>query len=448
MPRINTYVAAICAASLVASALVAVVAPSPDQQQLIAVGLFCILGVLTQVFGYGLPKSATGAVSFFPFIASAVISPTYASIASVLIAVGVGELLIRRTVLKACFNVAQHCLALALGIGAYLALEGESLLTATTPQFLPYVALFAVFLTVNTLAVSTAVGLTTGRSAREVWIQNTKGTIAYDVLSVPFVYLFARVYLVAGPLGPVLLGIPLLGVRELYRTNFQLQRVNQELLQLMVAAIEARDPYTSGHSQRVAHAAKLIARAVGLGARQVERIGIAALLHDVGKIHEVYAPILRKEGRLTEDERRVMETHPIKSAELVENVSQLRDVVSPIRHHHENWDGSGYPDRLAGSQIPLAARIIMIADTIDAMTTDRPYRRALTPFEVAAELQAHRGRQFDPAICDIVLAPSVWQTLFVDDQSRLASRRVRMTSPSKLQDFATNGGLEPRTAQS
>ena len=448
MPRVRAYVAATCAASFLASAAVIAAGPSPSSQQLIAVGLFCVLGILTQVFGYGLPKSATGAVSFFPFIAAAVISPTYASVASVCLAVVVGELLIRRALLKACFNVAQHCLALSLGIVTYVALGGQSILEAEPMMILPYVALFAVFLTVNTFAVSGAVAITSGRSVFEVWIQNTKGTIAYDILSVPFVYLFARVYLIAGPVGPVLLGIPLLGVRELYRTNFQLQRVNQELLQLMVAAIEARDPYTSGHSRRVAHAAKLIARAAGLGARQVERIGIAALLHDVGKIHEVYAPILRKEGRLTDEERRIMETHPIKSAELVENVSQLRDVVEPIRHHHENWDGSGYPDRLAGSQIPLAARIIMIADTIDAMTTDRPYRRALSSEEVAAELRTHRGRQFDPAICDIVLNSAVWDALFSDRLGRATPQLFRMRSPTTLKTLNAYRSAVSRAARS
>jgi HD-GYP domain-containing protein (c-di-GMP phosphodiesterase class II) len=168
--------------------------------------------------------------------------------------------------------------------------------------------------------------------------------------------------------------IPFLGVRELYKVNWQLQQTNQELLQLMVAAIEARDPYTSGHSRRVSRNSKLIAQAIGLRDKEIERVGVAALLHDVGKIHEVFAPILSKPGRLTAEENAVMQTHPIKSAELVTNVSQLRDVIAPIRHHHENWDGTGYPDGLVGDSIPLASRIIMFADTIDAMTTDRPYR--------------------------------------------------------------------------
>ena len=199
------------------------------------------------------------------------------------------------------------------------------------------------------------------------------------------------------------------------------------MLELMVKAIEARDPYTSGHSRRVSHYSKIIARGIGLSAQDVERVGIAALLHDVGKIHEVYAPILRKPGKLTPDEWAVMQTHPIKSAELVSTVSHLKDIIAPVRHHHENWDGSGYPDGLAGSDIPLGARVVLFADTIDAMTTDRPYRKALGEAQVRSELIKYRGKQFDPGICDKLLSSPMFGLLFVPTQQSLTpidARRV------------------------
>ena len=107
-----------------------------------------------------------------------------------------------------------------------------------------------------------------------------------------------------------------------------------------------------------------------------------------------------------------MQTHAIKSEELVAKVSQLRDVVPAVRHHHENWDGTGYPDGLAGDRIPLASRIIMFADTIDAMTSDRPYRKALDADAVRSELIKHRGRQFDPQICDALLSSGRFDELF------------------------------------
>lgn len=107
-----------------------------------------------------------------------------------------------------------------------------------------------------------------------------------------------------------------------------------------------------------------------------------------------------------------MELHPIKSAELVAKISELQDIVPAVRHHHENWDGTGYPDRLKGKEIPLESRIIMFADTIDAMTTDRPYRKALGEAEVRAELQKWRGSQFDPEICDALLSSPKFARLF------------------------------------
>lgn len=240
-------------------------------------------------------------------------------------------------------------------------------------------------------------------------------TVVADLVMLPFVFACALLYVNWGPAGAIAFMILALGYREINKVNWQLQQTNQELLELMVAAIEARDPYTSGHSRRVSRNSRLIAQAIGLREKQVERVTVAALLHDVGKIHEVFAPILSKPGRLTAEENAIMQTHPIKSEELVKMVSQLSDVVAPIRHHHENWDGTGYPDRLVGDNIPVASRIIMFADTVDAMTTDRPYRAALTETQVRAEFVKLRGRQFDPSICDKLLTSPIYPELFDQD---------------------------------
>src|SRR5438046_3555556 len=185
--------------------------------------------------------------------------------------------------------------------------------------------------------------------------------------------------------------------------NFQMQLELKEKLELMVKAMEARDPYTSGHSLRVSEYALAIARELRLSANDVDDIKRAALLHDVGKIYEEFAPLLRKAGKLTPEERMTMRTHVTRSAQLVDTATRLRgSVQAMIRHHHENFDGSGYPDGLAGSDIPIGARIIMIADTIDAMTTDRPYRRAMHLSRALEELQAFAGRQFDPQLVKLV----------------------------------------------
>lgn len=242
------------------------------------------------------------------------------------------------------------------------------------------------------------------------------------MLAIPVAYCFAVVYLKLSVPGVILLGVLLFGARQLYSTNVRLEKANQELLEVMVAAIELRDPYTSGHSHRVAAFSVTIGRAIGLPMRQIERLRVAALLHDVGKIDQRFAAILQKPGRLTDDERGIIELHPVISAELISRVSGLADIVPSVRHHHERWDGNGYPDRKAGDAIPQFARIITFADTVDAMTTDRPYRRALGLAEVRAELLRNRGRQFDPEICDRLLASPVFQELADATQASAENR--------------------------
>jgi HD-GYP domain-containing protein (c-di-GMP phosphodiesterase class II) len=221
-------------------------------------------------------------------------------------------------------------------------------------------------------------------------------------------------------------------VRHVYGLYHQLEHSGQELLQVMVKAIEARDPYTSGHSLRVSRMSRAIAVELGLPARAIEEVETAALLHDVGKIHEEFAPLLRKEGRLTDEETALMQTHSEKSAELVGIITKFHGFIQEsVRHHHERWDGQGYPYGLARKNIPLGARIILIADTIDAMTTDRPYRKRLALDVVMVELQKCKGTQFDPELIDVVVASVALRRLIEgassmtgSDSGALQSKRV------------------------
>jgi putative nucleotidyltransferase with HDIG domain len=265
----------------------------------------------------------------------------------------------------------------------------------------------------------------------KLWKASTLATAPYHPLTVLIVFYVAWLSVNLGPFGTAGMAVPMLAVRQLYSTTMELTNVTEELLDLMVAAIEARDPYTSGHSKRVAKASQVIASALGLAPAQVERITMAALLHDVGKIDEKFAPILAKEGRLTSEEWELMKRHPIRGAELVGKLTTLHDLVSPVRHHHENWDGTGYPDGVKGSAIPLASRIIMFADTLDAITTDRPYRKALNIEEARREFVKFRGKQFDPDICDVVVSPEVWASLYAGaEAAKLSSSGTDLVTKS------------------
>ena len=412
MSLIRWYVAIIAVAAATVALVLYVMEPAIASRELTAVLVFAALGVVTHSLGFDLARSADGSIGFLVYMTSVLVSPSWVTVAAVAGSVAIVEISRQRLPLKKFFNVVQYSLAAGASSMAYVGLGGRSLLSESDLNLAAYFGLFATFMVVNTVAVSGAIAFSERRRIWQVWQENTLSTIPYDVLALPSVYVFAKIYLAFGVSGVLIVTLPLIGIRQLYKTNWQLQRVNQELLQLMVAAIEARDPYTCGHSQRVSHYAKVIARILGLSSRQIERVGVAALLHDVGKIHEEYAPILRKPDKLTLEEQLVIQTHPIRSAELVANVSQLHDIVASVRHHHENWDGSGYPDGLAQEQIPLTARIIMLADTIDAMTSDRPYRRPLTKQDVRTELERFSGKQFDPAITTTLLASNAFDQLF------------------------------------
>ncbi len=397
----------IAVGAVVASAALLVVAPLPEARHWEAAGFFTLLGLLASALGYQTSAATSGHIGFLPFLSVALVAPNAAALSTVFISVFGAELIAKRAQLKATFNVAQFVFAQALAIVAFLLMGGESVLDAK-PAMLPVVVLVGTFLALNKLAVSTVIAVSSGRDTRSTWLRSMQSSLVYDLLAFPLIYVFAEVYVRGGALVAAALALPMLGVRQLYKTNVALEKMNEELLQLMVAAIEARDPYTSGHSQRVARFARVIARAAGLGTRQTERIAIAALLHDVGKIHEEFAPILRKPGRLTEAEFEIMKSHPEKGARLIGKVTHFADLVPLVEAHHESWQGRGYPKRLKEEEIPLGARIIALADTIDAMSTSRPYRDALGPDSVRAEIAAESGRQFDPALCEAILLPIAW----------------------------------------
>lgn len=400
--RVQRIVGRMAVGAVLAAAASLAYGEIPSANQWYAAAFFAGFGLLASVLGYSTSKATNGSIGFLPFLSIAVISPNSAAVLTVFVSMLAAELLARRELIKATFNIAQYVFAEALAIAVYVALGGDSIFDGR-PTIVPFLAMVATFLTVNKLAVSTVVAASSGSNTREHWVRSMRQSASYDILAVPLIYFFAQAYVTLGPQWSAALGVWTLGLRQMYKTNVALQKINEELLQLIVAAIEARDPYTSGHSQRVARYAGVIARASGLSARVVDRVVIAALLHDVGKIHEEFAPILRKPGRLTDEEYEIMKTHSLKSANLVGKVSHFADLVPLIHAHHEAWDGSGYPRALSGNEIPIGARIIAIADTIDAMSTSRPYRRAMSESEVFAELARESNRQFDPKLAAVLL---------------------------------------------
>jgi hypothetical protein len=214
----------------------------------------------------------------------------------------------------------------------------------------------------------------------------------------PLAWLMASMYVVAGPIGVLPFAIPLVATRDGYRKIVEIRDMFTQTVKSLASAVDAKDPYTAGHSVRVQLIAKDLGAEMRRSESELEALEWGGLLHDIGKIG-IPDSILLKQGALTKEERMVMNAHPVKGEEIIRPVAKLAPELPIIRHHHEWFNGSGYPDRLVGHDIPLLARIMHVADSFEAMTAARPYRMTpLTEEQALAELRKYSGIQFDPEV--------------------------------------------------
>ena len=345
-------------------------------------------------------------MDFIPCLAGAVLlGPS----GSMLLALGSWSifqwLILRKPFQKAAFNTAQVTIAAAAAGWAFT-------LSGGTPSFtdlgfpgslLPFFAAVIAYFGINTTAVSLVVSEEQGAPFVATWSSLAGRLIGFDVFVSPVAYGVAYLDIAYGHVTLLLALVPLYGLRYTYGANLELQNLNTDLLRTLMRVMESQDPYTSGHSVRVAQYSQALAQEHGVGLQKMRNIERAALLHDIGKIDRAYREILVQEGPLSEEQRNLIQEHPERGVDLLSSVRALDDQVRKfIRHHHERYDGTGYPDGLGGEEIPLGARIIMAADTIDAMLTARSYRDALSPDIVREELRENAGEQFDPEIVDTV----------------------------------------------
>jgi HD-GYP domain-containing protein (c-di-GMP phosphodiesterase class II) len=307
------------------------------------------------------------------------------------------EIIQRRVWYKLMFNVSQVTVAYTVLHGIVSRFYGgQGILADTWTDALGLVVIGVSYYVLNTTLVVLVLALAGGLSFWYIWRTNIRGITWHQVSMVCAGFLGALLWQVQ-PWSLVLIVLPLAILRRALALTTLLDTQTHEAIEALVDTVDARDPSTYQHSERVANYARAIARAMELDWADVEQIGVSARLHDLGKVG-IGDAWLYKAGPLTDEERQQFQRHSLLGADIVSRFPILGVECGLVRSHHEHWNGGGYPDGLKGEEIPLGARIISVADSFDAMTSDRPYRNALCYAEARRRLQAGAGTQWDPAV--------------------------------------------------
>ena len=372
---------------------------------------FVVLAVLAEIYATWIPSFNWEISSSIAIcLAGLFILGPYWAVLQVLLSSLVAELFLRwnseggkqRTaLLPIAFNVSQLVVAISI-VGLVLRVLGHSQMDfRTINDYAIAIAAFFGYVLLNLSFVNGIIVLTEGRGFfRSLWDSIRQFYVQYLVLCVSALLLAVLRTL---SVWHVFLALfPLTLVHVSFRGYVKLQTEARKTFERISILLDERDHYTAVHSLEVADLAVEIATQMGLPVAEIEKAEVAARVHDIGKI-AVPDSILLKTGPLTDDEWAVMKRHPVISAELIEGLEIYKPVVEAVRHEHERWDGSGYPAGLKGEEIPLIARIIAGADIYNALTTDRPYRKAFSPDKAKSMIQDMRGADLDPAVADALL---------------------------------------------
>jgi putative nucleotidyltransferase with HDIG domain len=279
-----------------------------------------------------------------------------------------------------------------------------------------------IFFVLNMGITSLVVALRTTQPFRVVALGDWRGISVNALALAPLAWLMAQIYVI-GWWASMLFALPLYTTRVAYHRFVEMREMFTQTIGALAGAVDKRDPFTSKHSHRVKAIAVDIGREMRVSEPELEALEWGGLLHDVGKIG-VPDSVLKKQERLTRDERMVMNAHPVLGAEIIAPVTKLAPELPIIRHHHEWYNGSGYPDRLIGDEIPKLARILHVADAFEAMTAQRPYRMTpLTAEQALAELRKFAGIQFDPQVVDAFVR-TPWVDGVQDPGRRIEARPI------------------------
>jgi HD-GYP domain-containing protein (c-di-GMP phosphodiesterase class II) len=356
-------------------------------------------------------------------------------------------------------TLANHAGLVLPAVAAGVAMEGlRGTSTSVVLDFLATMVGAAVYFSINLGLVSILLHLRTGQRLIETFVGDVQAFWGNLFALAPLGWLMSRVYSLpgAGWWAMLLFAVPLYSTRMAYSRFVEMRDMFTQTIGALAEAVDKRDPFTSKHSQNVKLIAVDIGREMRVSASELEALEWGGLLHDVGKIG-VPDSVLLKNDRLTREERMLMNAHPVLGAQIIAPVTKLAPELPIIRHHHEWYNGSGYPDRLIGDEIPKLARILHVADAFEAMTAARPYRMTpLTAEQALHELRKFAGIQFDPAVVDAFVR-TPWVHGVSDPGRREEPRQIpligqvanRMTQASQasLASHATQAAPTTQAAQ-
>ncbi|MBE3093025.1 MAG: HD-GYP domain-containing protein [Chloroflexi bacterium] len=392
----------------IASAIALFIYLIPSLPSLSNIWLVLIFFLAISAFAEFIPVDlpVSGAVSIgFPidFVLILVYGPAFAILITALGAL-IGEIIERKVSwYKIIFNASQFALSAGIAGMAYQGLGGVVGAVNLTNYIIPAIVCAIVYYLVNSNLFIFVIHLAEGISLWSIWKTRLKGIIATYIALAPIGFIMAMVYVTIGIWGIILFFFPLILARRSFELYTKMRKVYLETIRALAAAIDAKDPYTKGHSERVSETSVALAQELNLSDRDIENIEYTALLHDIGKIG-IADSILGKKDSLTSQEFDKIKEHTIMGANIIEPVDFLKNSYKAIYHHHEKYNGKGYPDGIKSEDIPILARIIAVADAYDAMGSDRPYRKKLNKDKILKELKDQSGKQFDPKVVKALIS--------------------------------------------
>ncbi len=366
--------------------------------------LFLAISIFAEFIPVDLPMAGSITIGFpVDFVIILVYGPALAMLISAIGAI-ISEVSEKKTSwYKIIFNASQYALSVGVAGLTYQYVGGVVGFQNFFKFALPAALCALSYCVINSFLVTVVIALSQETRITTVWRVNIKEMIPSYLAEAPMGFIMAIVYVEVGIIGILLFFLPLLLARRSFELYTKMRKVYLDTIRALAAAIDAKDPYTKGHSERVAEISVALAQELNLSDRDIESIEYTALLHDIGKIG-IADNILGKNSSLTNKEFDKIKEHTVMGAKIIEPVDFLKNSYKAIYHHHEKYNGKGYPDGIKSENIPILARIIAVADAYDAMGSDRPYRKKFNKDKILKELKDQSGKQFDPEVIKVLLS--------------------------------------------